>query len=729
MQLTSHIDRVKLYAAGATVSRVATLRQTEEQVEIPGLPLALDDGSVRVRVESDSDNCAIATDVRIGLAVPSPTQTPPRPEAAEIQAAETQVKQLEQLLSLVKTEVKVLAQIKVPNRPQGDADIAPPPSQTAMRMAIAEYKSEQIRARIQEKRDIDERLRRAREHLEDLVEKEKRASSAREARPNELRKMAIVRLSYPENESDRAPSEQRLILEYFVPGARWTPTYIFRLDTVNNTAAITLRALICQRSGEDWSGVSLELSTARPQMWCELPELPTLRLGRAQPLLKSSGWRSPPKGAQLLFEDYDRYRTIEVREESKSVRVPQIFPEELRPMAQLFDRSEDDFEEELDLSEEAEDLLSDEGDDEFHDLTALLQERNTRSSGTKESFYQDDLAGRTADMGGLSEFSSPLSDIQSGAKQATKFSRQALSDRPPVRTPFSLEYNLMEMGKPGDRERRGKLFIKQRREIYLEFLDRQNAAVNFDFMSVVETAISKAQSCLNLPLPGGGMNVREVAGSFDYAYHSDGRVDIPSDGEFHSVALTHQNTDLDIYYVAVPRFDENVFRMGKLYNPFQSPLLKGSMDVYLDGEYLLSSTLQTAPPKAKMNLGFGVEQSIKIARNTSFTENRGSDLIIGGKALRHEIKIDVSNNLSKVADIEIRERLPVPQKDAKVDVAIDAVSPDWEKYNQTELGFPIKGGYRWRVNLAPGERQCFSAQYTVTISEDSDLIGGNRREE
>lgn len=684
MQLTSHIDRVKLYAAGATVSRVAALRRTEEQVEIPGLPLALEDGSVRVRVESDSENCAIATDVRIGLAVPSQTQTPPRPEVAEIRAAETQVKQLEQLLSLVKTEIEVLAQIKVPNRPQGDTDIAPPPSPTAMRMAVAEYKSEQIRARIQEKRDIDERLRRAREHLEDLVEKEKRASSAREAKPNELRKMAIVRLSYPENESDRAPSQQRLILEYFVPGARWTPTYIFRLDTANNTAAITLRALICQRSGEDWSGVSLELSTARPQMWCELPELPTLRLGRAQPVLKSSGWRSPPKGAELLFEDYDFQQKMEFREEAEP------------PMlAVTAHRGIGDF------------------------STGSLSEFSQLSNVELSSNEDLDLE---------SEENSEFCE-SARSREASAIVYQQLSDRSPIPTPFSLEYNLMEMGEPGDRERRGKLFIKQRRDIYLEFLDRQNAAVNFDFMSVVETAVSKAQSCLNLPLPGGGINVRQVAGSFDYAYHSDGRVDIPSDGEFHSVALTHQNTDLDIYYVAVPRFDENVFRMGKLYNPFQSPLLTGSMDVYLDGEYLLSSMLQMAPPKAQMNLGFGVEQSIKIARNTSYTENRGSDLIIGGKALRHEIKIDVSNNLSKVADIEIRERLPVPQKDAKVDVAIDAVSPDWEKYNQTELGFSIKGGHRWRVNLEAGERRCFSVQYTVTISEDSDLIGGNRREE
>jgi hypothetical protein len=54
----------------------------------------------------------------------------------------------------------------------------------------------------------------------------------------------------------------------------------------------------------------LELSTAQPLAWCELPELPSLRLGRAQPRLKKSGWRLPPVGAEILFEDFDRQKQV-----------------------------------------------------------------------------------------------------------------------------------------------------------------------------------------------------------------------------------------------------------------------------------------------------------------------------------------------------------------------------------------------------------------------------------
>ncbi|MEQ8959468.1 MAG: DUF4140 domain-containing protein [Coleofasciculus sp. C2-GNP5-27] len=72
IQLASKIDKVKVYAAGATVSRIADLHlengETPEQIEISGLPLALDDSSVRVQVEGNA-NLVIPTDIRISLTV------------------------------------------------------------------------------------------------------------------------------------------------------------------------------------------------------------------------------------------------------------------------------------------------------------------------------------------------------------------------------------------------------------------------------------------------------------------------------------------------------------------------------------------------------------------------------------------------------------------------------------------------------------------------------------
>src|ERR671932_1005030 len=291
-----------------------------------------------------------------------------------------------------------------------------------------------------------------------------------------------------------------------------------------------------------------------------------------------------------------------------------------------------------------------------------------------------------------------------------------------------LTYSFMRMGAADDPNKRGKLSIEQRHEAYLEILKRRKIVVTFDVMEVVQQAVANAQNCPYVKLSPAGINVRTVAGSFDYAYSADGRVDVRSDGEFHSVALTSNSTDVDVRYVVVPREDTNVFRIAQLCNPLQAPLLAGPADVYVDGEYILSTNITTVPPNGQMELGLGVEQAIKVARNTTYQEARSGETLVAFNELRHQIQIDITNHLSREARIEVRERLPIPADGAKVDIQIDRVSPDWQKYEQQERGAPIRGGYRWRVQVPAREQTMLSVDYTIKTFVDSELIGGNRRE-
>ncbi|MEW6493692.1 MAG: DUF4140 domain-containing protein, partial [Cyanobacteriota bacterium] len=198
--LTSKIDHVKVYAAGATITRVAHLQlnagEMPEHVEIAGLPLALDDSSVRVRFEAEQGAAAIATDLRIGLSVPPRQEVYQSPTEEEVREAKAEVQRLEDAIALIENEISILYQLDVPKRPEGEEGKAPPPSPITARLALANFKDEQVRDRIQERRETQDKLRTAREHLEDLLAKKARASSAREVRPNELRKTVVVRLNY-----------------------------------------------------------------------------------------------------------------------------------------------------------------------------------------------------------------------------------------------------------------------------------------------------------------------------------------------------------------------------------------------------------------------------------------------------------------------------------------------------------------------------------------------------
>jgi hypothetical protein len=755
-QLASKIDKVKVYAEGSTVKRLASLsaiawQNNDEniEVEIVALPLALDDGSVRVRVDNgtETDSNIMVTDVRVGLHVPPPVEVPISDLEVSIQSAKAEVDRLNDLMNVIAIEMAALNVLHVPDRPTGEAGKAPPTSPTGARIALANFKDEQKQLRIKEKRELESQQRKATEHLAELQQQQNLASNANVAKENELRKTIVARLQIRDRQAASLPPDNlQLIVEYFVQGAKWTPTYVCRLNSANNTAAIALRALICQRTGEDWSGVQIELSTATPMGWCELPELPSLRLGRSQAFASKKAWRNPPKGAEILFEDYDlqrqiAYSAISTTSVSQNFQIPVL--ETLSSVTQsilnqklenlkidsvadlsqnLLGRGVNSVElasEDISFDEQNQyfGAISSEVDAEVDELRSMLQPNMSRSMPSAAPERMESQVMRKAMAPPKRSMSLERPTVSAVMQEATFDPVQEITN-----------YGLMRLADPSNTSQRGKLSLPDVQTLYLESLKRSQMTINFDLAMVLRKALLLA-ACSNITLPAGGTNVREMAGAFDFAYLGSGRIDIPSDGQFHSVALLEENAEIDMRYVVVPREDTNVFRIAQLRNPLRSPLLSGSTDVYVDGEYILSTRINTVPPKGQMELGLGVEQSIKVARNTSFKEVRSGMSLVAFNELRHSIHIAIANRLGRDARIEVRERVPVPQADVKVDVTVTQVSPAWEKYEQQERNAIIKGGYRWQVNVPAGGETELTADYTIKTFVDNELVNGNRREE
>jgi len=70
---------------------------------------------------------------------------------------------------------------------------------------------------------------------------------------------------------------------YRVPDASWRPAWDARLDPATGKMELGLQAVVEQRTGEDWQGVTLAVSTARPEQRIHLSELEPLYLRKARP--------------------------------------------------------------------------------------------------------------------------------------------------------------------------------------------------------------------------------------------------------------------------------------------------------------------------------------------------------------------------------------------------------------------------------------------------------------
>jgi uncharacterized protein (TIGR02231 family) len=77
---------------------------------------------------------------------------------------------------------------------------------------------------------------------------------------------------------------QEFELSYVVAGPSWSPHYDVRADTIAKKLTVAYQAQVRQRTGEDWRGVSLRLSTAQPGVGGREPELSPWALYKAEPV-------------------------------------------------------------------------------------------------------------------------------------------------------------------------------------------------------------------------------------------------------------------------------------------------------------------------------------------------------------------------------------------------------------------------------------------------------------
>ncbi|MBN2784230.1 MAG: DUF4139 domain-containing protein, partial [Pontiellaceae bacterium] len=126
--------------------------------------------------------------------------------------------------------------------------------------------------------EYDEGIRTANRELKSVKDSLRKVEAdIRDAGAGERRQRRIVEVDL----EAPAAGSARIDLSYLVLGPGWQPVYDVRVDSGSRSMEVNYFALVRQNSGEDWSGVDLRLSTARPGLGGEHPELAVWRIGVA----------------------------------------------------------------------------------------------------------------------------------------------------------------------------------------------------------------------------------------------------------------------------------------------------------------------------------------------------------------------------------------------------------------------------------------------------------------
>ena len=280
LESTSRIDNVIVYPDGATVTRFvqAELPAGDTTVVLRDFPPTLDASSLRVEGDAQAQIAIGAIDVR----PPRVDRPPANPEL------EKRIEQLrDERAALDDKMAAALVRRKFAERfaevtPAGLGEKGEARPLAEWRLAFAAVAEEVATA--------DNAIRDAKLRQREIDREIARLSVQMQTSPT--RKMEVrIELAAP------SAARATLRVSYSVRGARWLPLYDARLSTPRAAQPASLelvrRAEIRQNTGEDWSDVTLAVSTVRTARGGNPPELRPLIAHYAEPLRPAARMAAP----------------------------------------------------------------------------------------------------------------------------------------------------------------------------------------------------------------------------------------------------------------------------------------------------------------------------------------------------------------------------------------------------------------------------------------------------
>jgi hypothetical protein len=721
MRVTSTLEAVTIYRQGAICTRRAVFPpgQLEGAVEFVGLPLSLVPGSLRARLVKGAGR---VLDVRPAYDVELGAESDLSAERRALEEAQRAFERLTRSGERLDAEIEELENLRP--RPLERQRGAPPrDAPVAATLALADFVGSELEARLTRRRELERELRDASAAVELHRRRLAEASTALRTERARVSRSAVVSLA------EAGAEGGELTLEYEVPGVRWVPNYQLRLERGFSGGTLNLRASVLQRTGEDWSGVRLGLSTASLSRRADLPVLKALKIGRTQPPPPRSGWREPPPGLEELFSSWDEVARRPAPPPPARVPAPPAPPmtsvNKPAPASGGAPKGRGGPPPPMPAAPGAAPAMLMESQSAPAPSMARARSvslgapmpRPTAAPMAKKASLMEKEEAPEMDL---------MADVADGFGGGGGSEGAPAPAEPGVGLDASfMDYSrLMLTGADAGPGARGRLTAAP------EWQFAFAAKVQVEYAVIARLTLeaqARATSCLGLPLPPNAVTV-ESLNEFDYRYDCAGPVDVASTGTWVTVPVMQCGLALTPGYVTVPSVEPKVYRTLQLDNRSPHALLSGPVDVSVGDEFLMTTRLPPVPPgDASQRLGLGVEESIKVARQTRYQETTGG-FLGGSTVLPHEIEVELNNRLATPATVEVRERLPqapLDEKDVKVEET--QVTPGWERQEQPVDGQLTPGGRRWVVTVAPGQSTKLLAQYTIRIPADRMLVGGNRR--
>ena len=206
---------------------------------------------------------------------------------------------------------------------------------------------------------------------------------------------------------------------------------------------------------------------------------------------------------------------------------------------------------------------------------------------------------------------------------------------------------------------------------------------------------------------------------FQAVYGIPGRATVPATGEMKRVQIDDMALDPALTVRTVPKRDEKAYLYAKLTIARGTPILPGPVSLFRDATFVGSGRLPLLAPGEEHELGFGVDDSVKV-RHAIAEEKRGeSGIITSSKTDTRNFRMTVKNLRERPINLVVVDQVPVSQNaDIKVEVT-GKTAPTKQNLDDK------RGVVSWEMKLEPDEEKVIEHGYRVTWPSAKKVIYGN----
>jgi uncharacterized protein (TIGR02231 family) len=196
--------------------------------------------------------------------------------------------------------------------------------------------------------------------------------------------------------------------------------------------------------------------------------------------------------------------------------------------------------------------------------------------------------------------------------------------------------------------------------------------------------------------------------AFQAVYGIPGRTTVPDTGETKRVQIDEMSLDPTLMVRAVPRREEKAYLYAKIVTAKGSPLLPGQVALFRDNVFVGNGSLPLLPPEDEHELGFGVDDSIRV-RYALAEEKRGETGIIStAKTDARSYRISVKNLHGRAMQLTVIDQIPVSQNS---EIAVELTGKSAP--SRRDVGNK-RGILAWDMKLEPAEERVIEFGYRAS---------------